>query len=457
MPSPVTTKTGPPDVAFVNQDFRLDLVNKTGFPFDPSQKTHNYVQYYYATTGRIFQGIYSCDMFDLWIAGLNRITTGGDAYFRQLVCEGSLGPKPWLDGSVPGLLGYYGGKQALRIGVVDTGGPEWDDVNIGLQSVGIGLNVMASGPNSFAFGSRTIASAAYAIAFGDDSTASGIRSIALGSSAEASAESAFALGPRTISAALRAIVLGCGTTGSGALANAIANSLSIGFLSNVPTFFIGPSADADGTVGNIGAGLGATLPTDFFDIAASVATRASLRLRHGTAPTGGDLRDGQVWTTSAGMFVRVSGTTVGPLAAVASRSYGELAVTTAAATTIVIAGTFVKASGTTTLDDATSFDQPVNNRLRYTGATTKTFRVTAACSVQSAAVNAVMTLRLAKNGTTISNTQQRTSVTLTTTVHEATVTGLVSLALNDYLEVFVTADSTTTVTLTEMNMIATEV
>jgi hypothetical protein len=44
---------------------------------------------------------------------------------------------------------------------------------------------------------------------------------------------------------------------------------------------------------------------------ASSSGAASLNLPHGTAPT--SPADGDVWTTSSGMFVRVNGTTVGPL------------------------------------------------------------------------------------------------------------------------------------------------
>jgi len=44
---------------------------------------------------------------------------------------------------------------------------------------------------------------------------------------------------------------------------------------------------------------------------ASTTTRASVNLPHGTAPT--SPVDGDIWTTSAGLFVRINGTTIGPL------------------------------------------------------------------------------------------------------------------------------------------------
>lgn len=44
---------------------------------------------------------------------------------------------------------------------------------------------------------------------------------------------------------------------------------------------------------------------------ASTTTRASINLPHGTAPT--SPVDGDIWTTSAGLFVRINGATIGPL------------------------------------------------------------------------------------------------------------------------------------------------
>lgn len=46
---------------------------------------------------------------------------------------------------------------------------------------------------------------------------------------------------------------------------------------------------------------------------AATTDRYSIRLPHGTAPTGAALQDGAMWTTTAGLFVRVNGVTIGPL------------------------------------------------------------------------------------------------------------------------------------------------
>lgn len=47
------------------------------------------------------------------------------------------------------------------------------------------------------------------------------------------------------------------------------------------------------------------------DLDASTTTQASLNLGHGTAPT--SPVNGDIWVTSAGLYVRVDGSTVGPL------------------------------------------------------------------------------------------------------------------------------------------------
>lgn len=44
---------------------------------------------------------------------------------------------------------------------------------------------------------------------------------------------------------------------------------------------------------------------------ATTASAASINLPHGTAPS--SPVDGDMWTTTAGLFVRINGSTVGPL------------------------------------------------------------------------------------------------------------------------------------------------
>lgn len=59
------------------------------------------------------------------------------------------------------------------------------------------------------------------------------------------------------------------------------------------------------------SGFGVTAPTAMVHAAASTTARASFCAPHGTAPTAPV--DGDIWTTTAGLFVRINGVTVGPL------------------------------------------------------------------------------------------------------------------------------------------------
>lgn len=60
------------------------------------------------------------------------------------------------------------------------------------------------------------------------------------------------------------------------------------------------------------SGLGVTADTGTaLNLPASVTTRSSLRIAHGVAPTT-NLTDGDIWTTTAGLFARINGATAGP-------------------------------------------------------------------------------------------------------------------------------------------------
>lgn len=48
-----------------------------------------------------------------------------------------------------------------------------------------------------------------------------------------------------------------------------------------------------------------------FTMPVSDTARASFRIPHGVAPT--SPVDGDMWTTTAGLYIRINGTTVGPL------------------------------------------------------------------------------------------------------------------------------------------------
>jgi hypothetical protein len=75
----------------------------------------------------------------------------------------------------------------------------------------------------------------------------------------------------------------------------------------------GASADPSFQAATGGATLGANTFTGLQTMAAATTAGAGLNLPQGTAPTSPN--NGDFWTTSAGAYVRINGTTVGPLVA----------------------------------------------------------------------------------------------------------------------------------------------
>ena len=90
---------------------------------------------------------------------------------------------------------WYPGKAAFRAGYV--GGDQWNDSNIGNQSVAFGLSTIASGRQSTAMGLGTTASGAASTAMGDNTTASGSFSTAMGRRAKAEHDGTFVWGDNT--------------------------------------------------------------------------------------------------------------------------------------------------------------------------------------------------------------------------------------------------------------------
>jgi len=121
--------------------------------------------------------------------------------------------------------------------------------------------------------------------------------------------------------------------------------------------------------------------------------------------------------------------------------HGGCYVSTPAATTITSAGTFYVLAGTTTEIDITLFTHTSPGRLVYTGTVARDFFVTAMFSFTSSANNILAKARIAKNGTTIAGSEQQFFKTTGSDTKTLATQYIVSLATNDYIEVFVTCDS----------------
>ncbi len=114
---------------------------------------------------------------------------------------------------------WYPKKAAFRAGYVD--GIQWDDVNIGLNSVAMGYLTTASGNRSTAMGSSTIASDASSTAMGCFSTASGYISTAMGYSTTASGKESTSMGRVTVASGHASTAMGDSSIASGSVSTAI--------------------------------------------------------------------------------------------------------------------------------------------------------------------------------------------------------------------------------------------
>ncbi|HOX54949.1 MAG TPA: hypothetical protein PLC32_05850 [Candidatus Omnitrophota bacterium] len=163
---------------------------------------------------------------------------------------------------------WYPEKGAFRVGHRGTYAPSgvdgWDLVNIGLNSIGMGNEPAAIGTDSVAIGTFT--------------RATGNNSLAIGRLADATSENSFVLGHLLTSSATNAIAMGAGiTSGSTRLVNNTANSLMVGFQSDVSTFYVGPGSGTAGSLGNVG--VGTTSPATRLEVNGNVRVVGTQQMR----------------------------------------------------------------------------------------------------------------------------------------------------------------------------------
>lgn len=152
---------------------------------------------------------------------------------------------------------------------------QWNGtVNTGLYASAIGQSTNATGNYSFSSGYQTTASGYASAVFGNNNEALGIRSFACGVLSKALSSTSFAagtyaevgplaysgvaIGIKVTANANRSMVIGSGYYQKGggtpvALINNFENSLMIGFKSNLPSLYVGPS-NGVGTTGRVGIG-----------------------------------------------------------------------------------------------------------------------------------------------------------------------------------------------------------
>ncbi len=134
--------------------------------------------------------------------------------------------------------------------------------------------------------------------------------------------------------------------------------------------------------------------------------------------------------------------------------FGGLYFSTAAVTTISVAGTYVKAAGTTTATNLSSdITMPANNRLQYNGVAQKHFHIVAQASVDLASgTNQDIGLQVwrydnsAASGALLAHSEARTTVAGTDVIQITTHADAV-LDTSDYIELHI-ANNTGTPNIT---------
>ncbi|MBP2284032.1 nucleoside diphosphate kinase [Flavobacterium sp. CG_23.5] len=128
--------------------------------------------------------------------------------------------------------------------------------------------------------------------------------------------------------------------------------------------------------------------------------------------------------------------TEGDLVAIADISF-DYAIGSGASTSL--SSTAVKLAGTTTSNGLFRFstDGGINNRLKYLGIKSRYFRVGGSASFQSTVNGDIYVFYIAKNGTVISQSKIYAKSTSTSDIIAVPIGTTISLATNDYVEVYV--------------------
>ena len=135
-------------------------------------------------------------------------------------------------------------------------------------------------------------------------------------------------------------------------------------------------------------------------------------------------------------------------------SFGAFHLSVAAETTIVTQSVFVKIAGTTIgFANNVDFTTAVNNRLVYTNPLDKTFALEASVTMTAAMNNQTIGIAFAVNGVVDTTTIQEQRLGASADPFTVSLTGHVRLSQNDFLEVFVSNETTTgNVTMSQVNV-----
>ena len=111
---------------------------------------------------------------------------------------------------------------------------------------------------------------------------------------------------------------------------------------------------------------------------------------------------------------------------------------------------WVKATGTTTSGTNSKFTH-TTNRLTYNGAFTNSFLVTVNATVRSGGTNQLISIGVAKNGTTFAESEGIIRTTTSNVEHGGSTQAVVEMVANDYVELYVRNTSSTDIRVTDFN------
>ena len=132
---------------------------------------------------------------------------------------------------------------------------------------------------------------------------------------------------------------------------------------------------------------------------------------------------------------------------------GNLYISTPVTTVIAAVNTPVKILGTTTSTNLFRVTSPTNNRLTYTGAKSRRFQVICSLTATQPSSNKFFSFYIAKNGVILTESRQEVKIINSTDQGPVTLSCTLNMSPNDYIEVWVENEtSTTNITIQTMNL-----
>ncbi|MBK7524597.1 MAG: hypothetical protein IPI53_10720 [Saprospiraceae bacterium] len=154
------------------------------------------------------------------------------AVFTGLFPLPAMPGKPPVSGGGTRMM-WYPDKAAFRVGTVIN--PKWDKDSVGIYSIAMGYDVIASAESATAIGRFSKASGFGSTAIGSEVIASGQRSFVAGSGNTASGSTSTSFGSSTIASGITSTSMGSSTVASGIISTAMGYSTTASGLYSTAT------------------------------------------------------------------------------------------------------------------------------------------------------------------------------------------------------------------------------